>query len=295
MFFHYSLLSLHHTHFIHFIHCIHSGSPVTSPFDSQTDQPSQPGLDRSSDRSERSTERSDAKRPRRSVGRGASLPTGRAAIGGLLVVLAGVGLYLASVRATSTPTANYVVAARDLNEGQILTDSDLATIVGEANSAISSNSFTLTTPLVGAVVLGPISAGELIQGSIVQRGGLSLREMSFPVPRAQALNGSLDSGDRIDVVAVGSSDQSATILSDVKVTNVSGGGLEVDTSDTLVITVSLSNETDQVALAGALGNGKVYIVRANDTGTKTLPIPGASEVSKTSQTTKTPDETVPAA
>jgi hypothetical protein len=252
-----------------------TGSYVTSSFDPLTDSPPSQGI-------------GDPKRPRRSVGRGASLPTGRAAIGGLLVVLAGMGLYLASVRATSTPTATYVVAARDLNEGQILTEGDLATVLGEANTAISANSFTAKTPLIGAVVLGPISAGELIQGSIVQRGGLSLREMSFPVPRTQALNGSLDAGDRIDVVSVGSTDQASTILSDVKVTNVSGGGLEVDTSDTLVITVSFSNETDQVALAGALASGKVFIVRANDTGAKPAV---AAEERKPAQA---PSETLPA-
>ncbi len=206
--------------------------------------------------------------PHRAVGRGRTLPSGRAAVGALLVVLSGLGLTEAARRATAEPTTRFVVATREVAPGEVLTANDVRLETMQLSAQVAGRSFSDSGVLVGAVTVGPLGVGELIQSSLVQRGGPALREMSFPVDSARALNGTLDPGDRIDVVATFGSSSSgaktATVLSGLQVLSVSGDMLDAGEGSTIVVTVAIAEAAQQVVLAEAVNTAELFLVRAND-------------------------------
>jgi Flp pilus assembly protein CpaB len=205
--------------------------------------------------------------PRRQVGRGKSLPSGRAATGALLIVLSGVGLAAAAQKATAEPTTRYAIATRDIDPGELLTSGDIRMVTMKLATPVARRSFASEIPLVGAVTVSPISSGELMQSSAVQRGGPSLREMSFPIDASRALNGSIDSGDRIDIVATseGAGGKSTvTVLSNMQVISVLGTGLDGESAATIVIKVAIEHPADQVTLAQAANTAQLFVVKAND-------------------------------
>ncbi len=201
------------------------------------------------------------------VGRGRSLPSGRAAIGALLIVLSGLGLTVAAQKATAEPTTRYAIATRDIDPGQLLTSTDIRMVTMRLAPPVARRSFATDVPLIGAVTVSPLSAGELVQSSAVQRGGPSLREMSFPVEAARALNGNIDPGDRIDIVATHDSvdgKRTDTVLSNMQVVSVLGVGSEGTSSSTIVIKVAIAEPAQQVTLAQAVNTAQLFVVRAND-------------------------------
>ena len=217
-------------------------------------------------------QRDQRNRPRRSVGRGRSLPSSRAAIGALLVVLSGLGFTLAARRATAEPTTRFVVATRQIAPGEILRSGDLRLETMRLSTPVAGRAFSDTSVLVGAVTVGPVGRGELVQSSLVQAGGPSLREMSFPIESARALNGNINAGDRIDIVATTGSasatstaiERTSTVLSGLQVVSVRGNSLEPGETSTIVITVAIAEQTQQVALADAVNTAELFVVRAND-------------------------------
>ncbi len=204
---------------------------------------------------------------RRSVGRSRSLPSGRAALGALLVTLAGIGFYLASVRATSVPTTPYVVVVRDLSPGHRLTSNDLKVVNLRLESALIARTFTDKAALVGARTLGPIGGGELLQQSnIIQNAqGAAGREMSFSIDTARALDGQLRPGERVDVVATADADggpKTTIVIGAALVIRVSGDGL-TGTGERIVVVLALRNTEEELSLAQAVNEANIILVRAN--------------------------------
>jgi pilus assembly protein CpaB len=209
---------------------------------------------------------------RRSVGRSRSLPSGRAAIGALLVVMSGLGLATATRKATAEPSTRFAVATRDVPAGNTLQASDIQLLTMKLAPNVAQRSFTNLSLLVGAVSTNSLSAGELIQYSAVQKGGPELRAMSFPIDAARALNGRLDPDDRLDVVAtnnIDGTDKTLTVLRNLRLISVSGASLDPGSSSELVLTVAIANPDDQAVLAEAVNNGNLFVVRANDTRSTT--------------------------
>ncbi len=205
---------------------------------------------------------------RREVGRGRALPSSRAAIGALLVVLSGLGLTYAARRATAEPTTRFAVAAREIAPGEVLGLNDMRLVTMQLDPQVAGGAFSDAGVLVGAVTVGPLGSGELIQSSAVQRGGPSLREMSFPIQSSRALNGDIDPGDRIDVVAtVGTASSGATtktVLTGLQVLSVRGDMLDPGEATTIVLTVAITDPAQQVTLAEAVNTAELFVVRAND-------------------------------
>jgi Flp pilus assembly protein CpaB len=203
---------------------------------------------------------------RRVAGR-SSRPNGRAALGALLVVLSGVGLYIATVSSTKERMTTYVVAAKDITRGHIVTPADVRTEPMRLGSGVSQRAFPDPSVLVGAVALVPLSAGELIQVSAVQQGGAALRDMSFPIEASRAVAGDISPGDRIDVVATFDRDGATvteTVLRGLDVLAIDGTTLDAASSTPLVIRVGVNDHTQQEVLAHAVNSAKLFVVRAND-------------------------------
>lgn len=211
----------------------------------------------------------DASAPggRRSSAARGILPSGRAVVGGFLVALAALGSYTAATAGQrSLPT--YVVASTTLRVGQRLTAGDLRAEPMRLPAVLADRlAFRSAEVLVGAVVVAPVTAGELMQASDVVRaaGAPGEREISFPVDPARALNGALSPGDRVDVVATFGTSVSATtkvVLRGALVVSLATASSAIAGSGSEVVTLDLASSRAIVALAQAVDSGQIFLVRS---------------------------------
>jgi Flp pilus assembly protein CpaB len=202
------------------------------------------------------------------------LPGGRAVVGGFLVTAAAVGIFAAYTGATTSRGVSYVVARHTLTVGQRIAAPDLTTAPMVLSPTISSDlAFRDPSRLVGALVVGPVHAGELIQASSVVAGtdATGDRELSFPIAATRAVDGTLKAGDFVDVLATYGSGADATTVAVVRQARVvarsdasatldpAGGGGET-------ITLGLARSIDSLAVAHAVDAGQVMLVRSTGAG-----------------------------
>lgn len=194
------------------------------------------------------------------------LPGGRAVAGALLVTVSILASFTILTGASSDHRRPFVVAAHDLRAGQTLKASDLTTArLDLPSEGLARRAFTAVSPLVGAVVVAPLSSGELVQASQVVRGLADSRlEVSVPVERARAVGGALRPGDVVDVAStVGSGADAYTefVVRAARVVAVDGpkGGLSTAAGD--VITLSVASPTEALAVTHAFTAGQINLVR----------------------------------
>ena len=188
--------------------------------------------------------------------------------GGFLVALAAVGMFAGYTAATDDGRLPYLVATRDLALGHRISRSDLGPLPMDLPEALRSRSYRDPDGLVGAVVIGPVAEGELIQASDVLAGGGSGdrdRRISFPIESARAVDGRLRPGEYVDVVATygsGAEAYTVVVVEGARVADrrasresLAGGGEEV-------VTLAMSSEDETVGVAHAVNAGVVTLVRA---------------------------------
>lgn len=196
------------------------------------------------------------------------LPGGRAALGGLLVAVAVLGVLASSRGADGPPLTPYVVASRSLAPGEVISSGDLSTVAVHLPDPLAGAAFTDRDRLEGATVLAPFEAGELIQAGAVSvsplPGERDLRhEVAVVLDPAHAGGGPPSPGERVEVIATyGSGVDSWT---------------EVIADDALVLTAH-ADASDTVGSTGgititlALDDGPVVlaVVHAAEAGVLTL-------------------------
>ena len=113
------------------------------------------------------------------------LPGSRAVVGGALIALAAVGVYLAYDQATDDPSDPVVVAARDIHAGEILDPEVLGTIEADLPDPAAGATFGSIEVVEGRVALAPIAAGEIVQAGAVTDGQATpdLHEVAISLPR----------------------------------------------------------------------------------------------------------------
>jgi Flp pilus assembly protein CpaB len=195
------------------------------------------------------------------------LPGSRAVVGGVLMALAAVGVYLAYDRASAHPTDPVVVAARDLRVGEVLETEDLHTIDADLPDPAASAAFTSPDSLVGRVVLGPIAEGEIVQAASVTEGSATpdLHEVAISLPRGQIAVGRLKQGERVDVFAT-FDDRTTSVVRGAAVVQIEaddGGSLTSSREVTLVVAVPSGDAV--AAVVHALRTGDVTVVRSTFT------------------------------
>lgn len=208
----------------------------------------------------------------RTIRRRRPLPTGRAVVGGFLVAVSSLGVYVAWSGATAGPSERFLVAARDLPVGTRLTATDLRAVAMDLPPSLAARSaFDDAAALEGVKVINPIRAGELVQASALVEAGSSSgeSEVSFAIDRSRAVAGTLKPGEHVDVLATfgsGADTYTTTILRAVRVLDVTAGGGALGGSETQVLTVAVATAGDARALAHAVNVAKVTLVRADATG-----------------------------
>ena len=218
-------------------------------------------------------------RPRR------GLPDSRAVVGGLLVAAAMLGTWWVGTEAGRDTPTRYVVAARRIDPGHPLEAADLRLTAMALAPSVRDGAFTDASALVGAVALGPLDEGALLQrGTVGTDGGTPPgRAISFAVETPWAVDGALEPGDRIDVFATsadGEDGKTSRVLAGAVVRHVSstGGGLGEATG--LTITVALASGQSLGPAVTALRASKLTVVRA------TSVIPAESDASAAPTTTR---------
>lgn len=203
---------------------------------------------------------------RRSTGRRAALPNGRAVVGGLLVAAAAVGTYAAWASADDQPATRFAVATRDIAVGEVLDAGDLELVAMDAHPTVSSAAFEGddASLLVGQVAVAPLRRGDLVQRSavVVPEAADGARQLSFPIDVSAALAGTLEIGERVDVLVTEGGDvgeATTTVVAEgATVARILGGD---DDGGRLVVLLSVPDDTDLLALTTAARVGELTLVR----------------------------------
>lgn len=211
---------------------------------------------------------------RQRIERRRTLPGGRAVVGALLVAAAAVSVFGAHLRATAEPGTRYLVAAGDIEVGTRIDPDNLDRLFGQAPielpPVLAERSVRLEDRewLVGQVVVAPLVHGDLLTRSavVVDDGADAGFAISFPIPAAAAVAGSLRRGEHVDILATyGSGESAATtyVAVGVPLLAVEGAG---DTSfganDTRTLTVRLADREQVQALAHAVAGADVVVTRS---------------------------------
>jgi hypothetical protein len=225
--------------------------------------------------------------PGRRIRRRRGLPGGRAVVGALLVAASAVGVFAAYLGATAAPSTAYLLAGRSIEPGtRFATLDDVLAAVGQAplelpptaaGRAIAAED---AAALVGLVVVAPLERGDLLtRTAFVEDGGVAdAQTLSFSVPEAAAVDGSLRPGERIDVIAThGAGDGSFTafVARGLPLLRVSSPDGTVGGPGQLTLTVAISALDDVLALSHAAAAAEIRVTRSTARPHDTEPAPGA--------------------
>ena len=184
----------------------------------------------------------------------------------LLAGLLGVVLTLSVLRAADDRRP-VLVAATDLVPGTVIDDASLRVAQIDAGDDVLATLFAPNDldALRGQVAVAAVPAGALVTRDAVRaaEAGAATRAMSFPLPRARAVGGRIDAGDRVDVLAVErDGSRAGYVMADAEVLDVDGEtGGPLGAPDELTITLAVDHD-DAIGLAAALEAGTVTLVRA---------------------------------
>jgi Flp pilus assembly protein CpaB len=163
------------------------------------------------------------------------------------------------------PSHSYVVASRPIAAGTRIQAADLTTEPMDLPRRVQARAFDAPAVLVGATAVTKLEVGELVQPSaVVAKGGDDPgRELSFPVERGR-LSSTLEEGERVDLLATfGSGNESFTtvVLRNAQVVSIERAKPGLGDNGAAVLGVTVDDDNDEVALAHAIQQGKLTVVR----------------------------------
>lgn len=212
----------------------------------------------------------------RRILRSRPLPGGRALLGGVLVGAALVGAVGLARSASTPPVEPVVVAAADIAPGEPLGPHNLSVRELAMPAEVLPGTYADPDALLGTVARGYLEPGELLQpGSVVestalQRAAAPAMEVSLRIDADRAVEGRLEAGDRVDVLATygnGLDAVTLVVLADAPVLSVSRADGGVTSSRAVVLTLALEQRPETVALAHAVDNAEVTVVRTTTADT----------------------------
>lgn len=195
-------------------------------------------------------------------------PGSRAALGGLLVAVAGLGLFAAFNASESEPTERYVVARSHIGAGTTIGPQHVALVVAQLPDSVRDQAFELERQdsVLGSIALQPIDSGELIQRSSLGDEASTGAQISFEIATARALNGQIQAGEAVDVIATngsGSETHTQVVLYAATVVAVDRRDNSSLALDEIVVTISINSTEEAIAVAGSVDTGKVTLSRSS--------------------------------
>jgi Flp pilus assembly protein CpaB len=211
----------------------------------------------------------------RSVGparirRSTSLPSSRAVVGGLLIAVAMVAVFLVASGATVGPAQQAVIARRTIAIGHRLTVDDLDLAAVDVPDPTRARLFPTLDTAVGAITVAPLDADELIGRAAVVTTGTDLadtHDFSFPVDRERAVNGHLQPGETLDVLATyGTGDDARTevVARGVRLLDLEEAGkATIGSNGKVVVTLAMTSADDVLRAAHASEVAAITLVRSD--------------------------------
>jgi Flp pilus assembly protein CpaB len=200
----------------------------------------------------------------RVIERRRGLPGGRAALGGLLIAIAAVGVFVAYEGAGKAPADRVVAAAREIHVGRVIEAADLRVVLADLPSSARSVTFASTSAVLGHVALGPIGPGEMLQASGIttERSESGANEVAIALPRNQLAVGHLREGDRVDIF-VTYKEGTRSVVRGAEVVLIGSDHDRSLTSDREIsIVVAVPSGDVVAALVHAMRTGEVTVVRS---------------------------------
>jgi Flp pilus assembly protein CpaB len=198
------------------------------------------------------------------------IPRGRALLGGALVALSFVGMFLAWRQASADPGRPYAVATRALRPGDPVGSGDVRFRRMDLPASVARAAFTDAASLEGRVAVAPVGQGALLQDSALsdQAKGQPFAEVSLRLDRARAVDGRLGAGDLVDVY--GSGDGGTDLVaSGIRVVDVADDGGSFAADNQLTVTLALTDAAQQRAVIQADQGATVTLVRTTHAGRPT--------------------------
>jgi Flp pilus assembly protein CpaB len=192
----------------------------------------------------------------------------RLSAGHVIMIMAGLlGLVVTVVAIRASDDSQRVaVAATDIESGRPLTESDIRWVDVRLTDELAARAVRPddVDSLEGAVAATAIPAGELLSEADLRpiAAGGGLRAMSIPVDPSRAVNGELQTGDRVDVL-VARGGEVAVVVADAQVLDVNdadGGGLGAVDAD-FAITLAVDVRESQL-LTAAIADGEFVVTRS---------------------------------
>jgi Flp pilus assembly protein CpaB len=203
----------------------------------------------------------------RVVAAGPGIPRGRALLGGALVALSFVGMFLAWRQAAADPGRPYAVAARALRPGDRVGPGDVRFRRMFLPAGAARAAFGDAASLEGRVALAPVAEGALLEDGALsdQTQGQPFAEVSLRLDRARAVDGRVGPGDLVDVY--GSGDGGTDVVaSGIRVVDVSDDGGSFAADNQLTVTLAVTDAAVQRAVIQADQGATVTLVRTTHAG-----------------------------
>lgn len=186
-------------------------------------------------------------------------------------MFAAVATFVTFTAASAGPSQHLLVVTAPIRPGQRLQASDVRLVAADVPDEVRVQSFASASEVDGAVALTTLQPDEIITRSAVRQAGragdgVALREFSFALEREHALDGRLQRGELIDLVATygsGSDAYTTVVARQVRVLDATSFGAgTVGSNGKVTLTIGL--ETDQHVLEAthALEIAKVNVIRS---------------------------------
>jgi len=194
-------------------------------------------------------------------------PNGRAALGGLLVAIAGIACFTAIAEAETGPHRTVLIARHRIDIGQRLTTNDVEPRNVRIDDSLGQHSFLNADLIEGAVAIAPMNEGEMVQRSaiVTDDGAGGFPEFSLPVDRERAVNGDIRPGEIVDVLATyGTGNDAVTVtLANsarvIRIEDLKAGAM--GSSGRLVVTIALRTNEEILESVHAAQVASITLVR----------------------------------
>lgn len=209
-------------------------------------------------------------KPARVIARRPGLPGGRAVVGALLVVGAGVATFALATGRDDGPSTSYAVLVHPVDPGERIDADDLTWLRMDLDDEVAETSFRAGEPIDGAIALAALGPGQLLQRGLVLAGDeastATADQVTIPVP-LERTPPALRRGERVTLLATYGSGADATTVVTVQSATVlayeSDRG-SIGASSAARLTLSLSDPADVIAAAHAAQVADLTVVRTND-------------------------------
>ena len=217
----------------------------------------------------------------RTISRRPGLPGGRAVVGALLVVTAGVGTFTLGSGGGDGPSGRYPVLVRSVDPGELVERDAIEWRPMDLDPDVAARTFEYGSDsadqLTDAIALVPMGRGALLQREDVHIGdsiadtteaaGLATAQLSIPVPVDRTPPG-LRRGERVALLATyGSGDGATTVrtVQDAIVLAYDTDPEAIGANDRGRLTLALDDATALVATAHAAQVAELTVVRTTGT------------------------------